>query len=139
MLSVLVRSPGAAPGLNRASVQRVPRVVPRTSDAMPPQDRLLQTPVAVARGAGKPSPRISSGGPLSIGSFLYLGSVRLIGAGIVAIFFGICFSLLAPVAAGTMYGPAERAGPEAISPLPSLGDVEQPTFIRRASARENNL
>lgn len=95
-------------------------------------------PVAVARGAGEPSPRISAGVPLSIGSLVYLGSVGLIAAGIVVVFFGAGFSLLVPIAGGTMSGWASRAGPEAISPLPSLGEIEQQTFISRASARENN-
>jgi hypothetical protein len=82
-------------------------------------------------------PRISAGAPLSIGSLLYLGSVGLIAAGIVAVFFGCGFSSLVPTAGGTISGSADRAGAEAMSPLPSLGDVERQTFFGRASARGN--
>ena len=60
-------------------------------------------PVAVANGTGEPSPHISAGVPLSIGSLVYLGSVGLIAAGIVAVFFGAGFSLLVPIAGGTMF------------------------------------
>ena len=111
MLSVLVQSRQAAPRLNRARLQRAPRVVPSTSNAMPQRGGLPQMPVALASGAGEPSPRISAGVPLSIGSLLYLGSVGLIAAGIVAVFFGAGFSLLVPIAGGTMSGSANRAGP----------------------------
>jgi hypothetical protein len=95
-------------------------------------------PVALARDASEPPPRISAGAPLSIGSLLYLGSVGLIAAGIVAVFFGTGFALLVPTAGGTMSGSADRAGPEAMSPLPSLGDnIEQQTFISRGAVREH--
>jgi hypothetical protein len=75
--------------------------------------------------------------PFSIGSLLYLGSVGLIAAGIVAVFFGTGFSLLVPTGGGTMSGSANRAGPEAMSPLPSFGNIVRQTFISRVSAREN--
>jgi hypothetical protein len=81
-------------------------------------------------------PRISAGAPLSIGSLLYLGSVGLIAAGIVAVFFGAGFSLLVPTAGGTISGSANEAGPEAVSPLPALGNVEQQTYFTRASGSE---
>ncbi len=137
MLGILVQSREAAPRLNRARLQRAPRVVPTPSDATRQRDGLPQTPVALGRGTREPSPRISAGAPLSIGSLLYLGSVGLIAAGIVAVFFGTGFSLLVPTAGGPISGSANRAGPEAMSPLPSLGDIEQQTFISRASATEN--
>jgi hypothetical protein len=94
-------------------------------------------PVALANAVGEPSPRISAATPLAIGSLLYLATVGLIAAGIVVVFFGAGFSLLVSTAGGTISGSANRATPEAISPLPSLGSVEQPTFFARASAREN--
>ena len=93
--------------------------------------------VALASAAREPLPRISAGAQRSIGSLLYLGSVGLIAAGIVAVFFGAGFSLLVPTAGGAISGSANRAGPEAVSPLPSLGSVEPQTFFARASAREN--
>jgi hypothetical protein len=92
-------------------------------------------PVALANAVGEPSPRISAAAPLAIGSLLYLATVGLIAAGIVVVFFGAGFSLLVSTAGGTIS--ANRATPEAISPLPSLGNVEQQTFFARASAREN--
>jgi hypothetical protein len=137
MSSILVQSRETAPRLNRARLQRAPRVVPSTFDATLQGDRLAQMPVALANAAREPSPRISGRAPLSIGSLLHLGSVGLIAAGIVAVFFGAGFSLLAPTAGGTISGSADRAGAEAMSPLPSLGDVEPQTFSSRASAREN--
>ena len=95
-------------------------------------------PVGLANAARDPSPSISAGTPLSIGSLLYLGCVGLIAAGIVAVFFGVGFSLLVPTAAGTISGLPNRAGPEAMSPLPSLGSVEQQTSLTRASAGEKD-
>jgi hypothetical protein len=137
MLSILVRSREAAPRLNRARLQRAHRVVPSTSDATIRRDGLPQIPVELANGAGEPARRVSAAAPLSIGSFLYLGSVGLIAAGIVTVFFGTGFSLLVPTAGGTISGSANRADQEAMSPLPSLGDIEQQTFVGRTSAREN--
>jgi hypothetical protein len=138
MLSILVQSRQAAPRLNRARLRRALPVVPSTFDATPQGNSVPQMPVGLANAAGEPSPRISAGAPLSIGSLLYLGSVGLIAAGIVAVFFGAGFSLLVPTAARrTISGSANRAGPEAMSPLPSLGSVEQQTFFTRASGSEN--
>jgi TPR repeat protein len=94
-------------------------------------------PVGLANSARELSPRISVGAPLSIGSLLYLGSVGLIAAGIVAVFFGVGFSLLVPTAGEPISGSTNRAGSEATSPLPSHGNVEQQTFFARASASEN--
>jgi hypothetical protein len=59
-------------------------------------------------------------------------------AGIVAVFFGAGISLLVPTAGGTISGSANRAGPEVVSPLPSLGNVEQQRFFARASAGEKD-
>ncbi len=94
-------------------------------------------PFALANAGREPLPRMSAEAPRSIGSLLYLGSVGLIAAGIVAVFFGAGFSLLVPTAGGTISGSAHRVGPEAMSPLPSLGSVEQQTFFAPASARED--
>jgi hypothetical protein len=138
MLSVLVQSREAAPRLNRGRLRRAPRIVPSTSDAILEGDWLPQMPVALANAAGEPSPRNSAGAPLSIGSLLYLGSVGLIAAGIVAVFFGAGISLLVPTAGGTISGSANRAGPEIVSPLPSLGNVEQQRFFARASGHEKD-
>jgi hypothetical protein len=134
MSNVLVQSREAAPRLNRARRQRTLRVVPSTSDATAQEDRLPRAPVALANDAGEPSPSISPGAPPSIGSLLYLGSVGLIAAGIVAVFFGAGFSLLVPTAGGTI---SNRAGPEATSRLPSLGNDEQQTSFDEASVPEN--
>ena len=135
MLSILVQSRELAPRLNRARLQRTPRVVQSTSDTKPQRERLPKRAVGLATAA-EAAPRISAGVPFSIGSLLY-GSVGLIAAGVVAVFFGTGFSLLVPTGGGTMSGSANRAGPEARSPLPSFGDIEQQTFISRVSAREN--
>jgi hypothetical protein len=138
MLSVLAQSREAAPRLNRARLRRAPRIVPSTSDAILQGDRLPQVSVALANTARDASPRTSAGAPLPIGSLLYLGSVGLIAAGIVAVFFGAGISLLVPTAGGTISGSANRAGPEIVSPLPSLGNVEQQRFFARASAGEKD-
>jgi hypothetical protein len=136
MLSILVQSREAAPRLNRARLRRAQRVVPSTFGATPQEERLPQLAVGLANAA-EASPRISTGTPVSIGSLLYLSSVGLIAAGIVAVFFGAGFSLLVPTARGTISGSANRAGPEAMSPLPSLGGGEQQTYSIRPLARGN--
>src|SRR3984893_4408455 len=137
MLSVLVQSREAPPRLNRGRLRRAPRIVPSTSDAILEGDWLPQMPVALANAAGEPSPRNSAGAPLSIGSLLYLGSVGLIAAGIVAVFFGAGISLFVPTAGGTISGSANRAGPEVTSLLPPLGNDARQIFLSRASAHEN--
>jgi hypothetical protein len=68
---------------------------------------------------------------------LYLGSVGLIAAGIVAVFFGAGFSLLVRSAGGMISGSVYRTGPEVVSLPPSLGNDEQQTFFGRASVPEN--
>src|ERR1700722_18905181 len=138
MLSILAQSREAAPRLNRARLRRALRVVPSIFDATPQGNSVPQMPVGLANAAGEPSPRNSAGAALSIGSLLYLGSVGLIAAGIVAVFFGAGISLLVPTAGGTISGSANRAGLEIVSPLPSLGNVEQQRFVARASGREKD-
>jgi hypothetical protein len=137
MFNILVQSRDAAPRLDSARLQRARRVVPSTSDATPQGDRLSQMPVALANGAGDPSHRISAKAPLSIGHLLYLGSVGLIAAAIIAVFFGAGFLLLVPPGGGTVSGSANRAGPEVTSLPPSLGNDVQQTFISWASPHQN--
>src|SRR5260370_30342192 len=108
MVSILVQSHEAASRLDSAQLQRAPRVVPSTSDATPQGHRLPGMPVALAHGAGEPPRRILTEAPLSIGYLLYLSSVALIAAGIVAVFFGTGFSLLVPTGGGAISGPVDR-------------------------------
>ncbi|MBV8506227.1 MAG: sel1 repeat family protein [Alphaproteobacteria bacterium] len=91
----------------------------------------------LASGAGEPPRRISAEAPLSIGQLLYLGSLGLIAAGIVAVFFGTGFSLLAPTAGGMSSGAANRAGSGVVSLPPPLGNDKQQTFFGQAPAPEN--
>jgi hypothetical protein len=93
--------------------------------------------VALTNGAGEPSRRILTQAPLSIGYLLYLSSVALIAAGIVAVFFGIGFSLLVPTGGGTISASVNRAGPQGMPLPPPLGDAGQQIFLGQASAREN--
>jgi len=134
MLNILAQSREAAPRLDRARLRRAPRVVPSTSDAAPQGDRLPQMPVALANGVGEAPPRISVQAPLSVGHLLYLGSVGLIAAGIIAVFFGSGFFLLVPTAGGTISGFANRAGPEITSLPPPLGNEEQQTSFGQAGS-----
>jgi len=136
MLSILVQSREAAPRLNRAWLQRAPQVVPSTFDTQSREEGLPQMPVAVANTTGQPSPHISGAAPLSIGSLLYLGSLGLVAAGIVAVFFGAGFSMLVPTGGVTSSGSANLAGPEVMSLPYSLGNVEQHKFFGQASAHE---
>jgi hypothetical protein len=137
MLSILAQSREAAPRLNRARRQRAPRVVSSTSDPTAQADQVPQIPVAFANASGEPSPRISAETPLSIGHLLYLGSVGLIAAGIVVVFFGTGFSLLVPIGGGTISGLAQQAGSEVMPLPPRLRNDEQQTFLARAAAPEN--
>ena len=137
MAGILVHSRRVV-AAGRQRPQRAPRVVPNFAD--PPAAKVIsspRTPVGLSNAAGEASRRIQAGAPLSIGSLLYLGSVGLIAAGIVAVFFGAGFSLLVRTADGTIAGSADRAGPEITPRPPSLGNVEQQTFFGQASAREN--
>src|SRR5260370_35379282 len=92
MVSSLCHAHEAASRLDSAQLQRAPRGVPSTSDATPQGHRLPGMPVALAHGAGEPPRRILTEAPLSIGYLLYLSSVPLMAAGIVAVFFGPGFS-----------------------------------------------
>jgi len=65
---------------------------------------------------------------------LYLGSLGLVAAGIVAVFFGAGFSMLVQTGGVTSSGSANRAGPEVMSLPYSLGNVEQHKFFGQASA-----
>jgi hypothetical protein len=112
-------------------------VVPSTSDATPQGHKLPRTPVAPASDSDEPSRSVSSEASLSIGHLLYLGSVGLIAAGIVAVFFGTGFSLLISTGGRTISGWAKQAGLEVIPLPPPLGNDEQQTFFARASAHEN--
>ena len=94
-------------------------------------------PVALANETGEPSHRNTAEASLSIGYLLYLGSVGLIAAGIVAVFFGTGFSLLLPPEGGTISGAANPAGPAVTSLLPPLGKDVLRTFLGQASARQN--
>src|SRR5205814_2967358 len=69
-----------------------------------------------------------------VGHLLYLGSVGLIAAGIIAVFFGSGFFLLVPTAGGTISGFANRAGPEITSLPPPLRNEEQQTFFGQAGS-----
>jgi hypothetical protein len=138
MLNILAQSREAAPRLNRARRQRAPRVVLGTSDARDQADGIPQIPVAVANASGERSPRISPEAPLSIGHLLYLGSVGLVAAGIVAVFFGTGFLLLVPTGGETISGLAEQASSEVMPLPPPLGNDEKQTFFARASASESN-
>src|SRR5947208_5144010 len=94
-------------------------------------------PVALATGAGEPSHPNSAEGPFSIGYLLYIASVGLIAAGIVAVFFGTGFSLLVPT--GAISDSANLAGPAVTSPLPPVGQDVRQTFLGQASARQNDI
>jgi hypothetical protein len=137
MSGILIQTREAPPVLHEVWPQGAPRVVPTISDVAPQKDKLSQMPVPLANAPGEPSPRISAGAPLSIGSMLYLGSVGLIAAGIVALFFGAGFALLVPAAGRTISSSDNRVGPEVTSLLPPLGNDERQIFLSRASAPEN--
>ena len=93
MLNILVQSREVAARLDSLRLHSTPRVVPTISDE-PQGDKLPAMPLAFANPAREPSRRTSAGAPLSLGSLLYLGSIGLIAASIVAVFFGAGFALL---------------------------------------------
>ena len=134
MLNILVQPREAAARLDSLRLHGAPRVVPTISDAAPQEDKLLQMPVGLANAAREPSSRISAGARLSLGSLLYLGSVGLIAAGIIAVFFGAGFSLLVPTGGATIPGSASKVGPEAVSLPHTLGNDQQQTFSGQAPA-----
>ena len=137
MLSILVQSREVAARLDSLRLHGTPRVVPTISDAAPQGDKLPTMPLAFANPARERSRRSSAGAPLSLGSLLYLGSVGLIAAGIVAVFFGAGFALLVHTGGATISGSAGKIGPEAVSLLPTLGNDQQQTFFGQASAPDN--
>jgi hypothetical protein len=114
-----------------------PRVVPNLVDPTRQGDEFPPTRVEDSNAAGEPSRRIDAEPPLSLASLLYLGSVGLIAAGIVAVFFGAGFSLLVRTAGGAISGSVARADPQIMSLPPSLGKVERQTFFGQTSARDN--
>jgi hypothetical protein len=120
MLSIRAWSRETAPRLDSARLQ------------FPPM------PTALADGASDPLRRISAEAPLSIGHWLYLGSVGLIAAGIVVAFFGTGFLLLLPTAGGTIFGSANQVGSEVVSLPPTRGNDQQLTFFGQASAHESD-
>jgi hypothetical protein len=134
---MLVQMREASPLLHEVRPQDAPRVVPTISDAAPQEDKLSQMPVVLANAAREPSHRISAGAPLPLANLLYLGSVGLIAAGIIAVFFGAGFSLLVPTGGATISGWANKVGPEAVSLLPTLGNDQQQIFSGQASAPDN--
>jgi hypothetical protein len=137
MSGILVQTREVSPLLHEVRPQGAPRVVPNLIDPSRRRDQLPLTPVGLSDGVGDPPRRHHAQAPLSIGSLLHLAFVGLVAAGIVAVFFGAGFSLLVSTSGGMISGSANRAGPEAMSPLPSLGDVDRQTFFGRASASEN--
>ena len=137
MTDILVQTREASPRLHDVPPQGAPLVVPNVVDSTRARDKFPSRPVGESAAAGELARRTDAEPPLSPGGVLYLGSVGLIAAAIVAVFFGAGFSLLVPTAGGAISGSANRAGAEAMSRLPSLGDVERQTFFSRASAREN--
>jgi hypothetical protein len=137
MLNILVQSREVAARLDSLRLHSTPRVVPTISDAAPQGDKLPAMPLAFANPAREPTRRISAGARLSLGSLLYLSSVGLIAAGIVAVFFGAGFALLVPTGGATISGSAGKIGPEAMSLPPTLGNDQRQTFSGQASAPDN--
>jgi hypothetical protein len=137
MLNILVQSREVAARLDSLRLHSTPRVVPTISDAAPQGDKLPAMPLAFANPAREPSRRASAAAPLSLGSLLYLFSIGLIAAGIVAVFFGAGFALLVPTGGATISGSAGKIGPEAMSLLPTLGNDQRQTFSGQASAPDN--
>ena len=115
MLNIFVQSREVAARLDSLRLHSTPRVVPTISDE-PQGDKLPAMPLAFANPAREPSRRTSAGAPLSLGSLLYLGSIGLIAAGIVAVFFGAGFALLVNTGRddfriGQHYWPGGRVAP----------------------------
>jgi hypothetical protein len=137
MSGILVQTREASPLLHEVRPQRAPRVVSKLID---PTRRLHQVPptlVGLSDGIGDPPRRHHAQAPLSIGSLLHLGSVGLIAAGIVAVFFGAGFSLLVRTADGTVSASTDRADLETMSLPPSFGNVEQRAFFGQAPGSES--
>ena len=108
MLNILVQPREAAARLDSLRLHSTPRVVPTISDASPEGDKLPTMRLAFANPAREPSCRTSAGAQLSLGSLVYLGSIGLIAAGIVAVFFGAGFALLVHTGGATISGSGTR-------------------------------
>jgi hypothetical protein len=137
MSGILVQTREASPLLHEVRPQGAPPVVPNLIDPTRRRDQLPLTPVGLSDGVGNPPRRHDAQAPLSIGSLLYLGSVGLIAAGIVAVFFGAGLSLLVRSAGGTISGSVARADSEIISFPSSRGNVEGQTFLGQASSQSS--
>ena len=137
MLNILVQPREVAARLDTPRLHSTPQVVPTISDAAPQGDKLPTMPLALANPARELSRRTSARAPLSLGSLLDLGSIGLIAAGIVAVFFGAGFALLVPTGGATISGSTTKIGLEAVSLLPTPGNDQQQTFFGQASAPDN--
>lgn len=131
MSGMFVRSRKSARPWDDASLQGPSSVV--TTPAGPAGRQNLLT----RRGSGlsdpaKTSPAICSATAPPIGSLLYLGSVGLVAAGIVAVFFGAGFLLLAPPAGGRTSVPATQAASAVIALPPFPGNDDQAAFTESA-------
>src|SRR5689334_3844263 len=140
MVSILVPSLDAAPRQDSAGVAGAAPTVPGAAGLRRRGDQRRAGPVGLSRGALEPSGRSPGLAAPSIGHVLYLGSVGLVAAGVVAVFFGTGLSLLAPPAGGTPSRSAASPGAEVIfvqpsprndDPAPSTGSTD----AFRSSAR----
>lgn len=138
MADLLFQSRAAPARVRGVRPQGAPGAFPNPAAPNRRRDKLPPTQVGLSDAAGEPTRRVDAEPPLSIGSLLYLGSIGLIGAGIVAVLFGAGFSLLVRTAVVTISGSVARADPQIMSLPPSLGNVEQQTFFGQASAHGND-
>src|SRR5690242_5586580 len=133
MVSILVPSLDAAPRQDSAGVAGAAPTVPGPAGLRRRGDQRPAGSVGLSRGALEPSGRSPGLAAPSIGHVLYLGSVGLVAAGVVAVFFGTGLSLLAPPAGGTPSRSAASPGAEVIfvqpsprndDPAPSMGSTD---------------
>jgi hypothetical protein len=113
---LFVQSRGAAARRASAGVRRTFPIVLRPSDPVAEQDR---TPPVENRHPTRSSRRTPSEAAPTQASLFYLGSVGLIAIGIIAVFFGTGFSLLASSVRGKLFEPAARSAAESVVKLPS--------------------
>jgi hypothetical protein len=137
MTDILVQTREASPRLHDVRPHGTPLVVPNVVDPTRDRDKFPSMPVANSAAAGELARRTDAEPPLSLGSVLHLGSVGLIAAAIVVVFFGAGYSLLVRTAGGAISSSVGRADPEITSLSPSLGKVDQQTFLSEKSARRN--
>jgi hypothetical protein len=137
MSGIFVQTRDATPLLHEVRSQGAPRVVPNLIEPTRRRDQFPLTPVGLSDEVGDPLRRHNAQAPLSIGSLLHLGSVGLIAAGIVAVFFGAGFSLLVRTADGTVSASAGQADPEIVSLPFSLRNIDQRMVLGQALAPEN--